>query len=210
MYTIWQPWSQLWPTKKRENFDAERDVNRKAQVLPIKEASDFFSSEPSAEHLFFFRTAKRVFFKSEERPMRSQRQHVNNGKLFNSFFLIGNYRQWFITSRVARFFLVQNTKRRKNIPNNHKITRVVVKCTKWQLNIPIGYKMFRHFPSQGPTKYAQIGIFWLLATLIPSGDSKVREKNVFLFCRRKGNLRRPKNFVSQTILGKSLIVQSSF
>jgi hypothetical protein len=48
--------------------------------------------------------------------------------------------------RIARFFLVQNAKTGKNIPNKHKI------C------IPNVHKIYQHVPFQEPSKFTQIGM----------------------------------------------------
>jgi hypothetical protein len=37
--------------------------------------------------------------------------------------------------RVARFFLLQHTKKGENLPNNHKIYQIATKYTKWPQNI---------------------------------------------------------------------------
>jgi hypothetical protein len=75
-----------------------------------------------------------------------------------------------INTRVARFFLVQYTKTGKNIPNNHKISQMATKYTKWTEHLPNGPEIYQHLPLSDPPKFAQIGIFGLktnhLATLI--------------------------------------------
>jgi hypothetical protein len=72
-----------------------------------------------------------------------------------------------ISTRVARFFLVQYTKKGKNIPNDNKI------YTKWPKNRPNVQVICRHLLLQDPTKFTQIWIFCLkiyhLATLISTG-----------------------------------------
>jgi hypothetical protein len=57
-----------------------------------------------------------------------------------------------VKSRVARFFLVQNTKTWKNIPHDHKIFPMAVKR-------PNGHKIYQYFPLQNPPKLTQIEIF---------------------------------------------------
>jgi hypothetical protein len=47
---------------------------------------------------------------------------------------------WF---RVARFFLVQQTKTGINIPCGHKIYQIATKYTKWKQNIPINQKVYK-------------------------------------------------------------------
>jgi hypothetical protein len=46
---------------------------------------------------------------------------------------------------------------------------MAIKYTKWPKYIPIGHKIYQHFPVRGPTKFTQIWIFGLkiynLATL---------------------------------------------
>jgi hypothetical protein len=75
-----------------------------------------------------------------------------------------------IRTRVARFFLVQNTKTGKNIPNDHKIYHMDITYLQWPQNRPNGHKIYQDFPLQGPPKFTQIGIFGSktnhLATLI--------------------------------------------
>jgi hypothetical protein len=72
-------------------------------------------------------------------------------------------------ARVARFFLVQNTKWGKNIPNYHKIYQMTITYFQWPQNRPNGHKIYHDFPQQDPPKFTQIGIFGLktnhLATL---------------------------------------------
>jgi hypothetical protein len=51
------------------------------------------------------------------------------------------------TTRVARFFLVRDTKLvnctkwSKNVPNGQKMYQLVKKCTKWSKNVPNGHKI---------------------------------------------------------------------
>jgi hypothetical protein len=45
--------------------------------------------------------------------------------------------------RVARFFLVHDTKTGKYVPNEHKIYQMNAKCTKWTLNVPNEHKMYQ-------------------------------------------------------------------
>jgi hypothetical protein len=75
-----------------------------------------------------------------------------------------------VTVRVARFFLVQNTKTGKNIPNNHKINQIEMKYFQRPLNRPNGDKIYQDFPYQDPPKFTQMGILGLetnhLATLV--------------------------------------------
>jgi hypothetical protein len=69
----------------------------------------------------------------------------------------------FMVTRVARFFLVHDTKTRK-------MYQIKTKCNKWSQNIPNGHKIYQHFPNHGPPKLTQISIFGLkinhLATLL--------------------------------------------
>jgi hypothetical protein len=51
---------------------------------------------------------------------------------------------------VARFFLVQLTKTRKNIPNDHKTYQTATKYAKWPQNMSNGHKI-----CQMATKYAK-------------------------------------------------------
>jgi hypothetical protein len=44
-------------------------------------------------------------------------------------------------SRVARFFLVHDTKNGKNVPNGNKMYQILIKYPKCQLNIPKGHKI---------------------------------------------------------------------
>jgi hypothetical protein len=82
-----------------------------------------------------------------------------------------------LTSRVARFFLVQHTKTGKNIPNNHKIYQLATKYTKWQYNRPNGHKMNQHLALRDPPKFAQIWIFGL--KIMPSGNPADDGESVF-------------------------------
>jgi hypothetical protein len=81
--------------------------------------------------------------------------------------------------RVARFFLVQLTKTRKNIRTCHKIYQVATKYTKLPQNIPNGRKIDQMdikytdiFQLQYPPKFTQRGIFGFkmchLTTLVPA------------------------------------------
>jgi hypothetical protein len=46
-----------------------------------------------------------------------------------------------LLTRVARFFLVHDTKTGKNVPNEHKMYQMVIKYPKWLQNIPNGHKI---------------------------------------------------------------------
>jgi hypothetical protein len=74
-----------------------------------------------------------------------------------------------IASKVARFFLVQNTKTGENIPNYHELYQMSIKYNKRPQNGPRVHKM------QYPPKFTQIWIFGLktnhLATLIARAES---------------------------------------
>jgi hypothetical protein len=70
--------------------------------------------------------------------------------------------------RVARFFLVHNTKTGKNVPNKRKMLQMVIKYPKCRSNIPNGHKIYHHFPIWGPQKFTQIGVFGLQNK--PSGN----------------------------------------
>jgi hypothetical protein len=52
--------------------------------------------------------------------------------------------------RVARFFLVQQTKKGKNIPNYHKIYQMSVKR-------PKVHKIYQHLPLQDPQNLPKFG-----------------------------------------------------
>jgi hypothetical protein len=84
----------------------------------------------------------------------------------NKFGLLG-YQSSPVSSRVARFFLVQHTKTGKNVPNYHKIYQMSIKYTKW-----LYVKIDQHIPLQDSPKTTQIWIFGLkvydLATLVSS------------------------------------------
>jgi hypothetical protein len=71
--------------------------------------------------------------------------------------------------RVARFFLVQNTKTGQNVPNKHKMNQMAIKYPKCLQNIPNGHKICQHCPILGPPKFTQMMSFGLkinhLATL---------------------------------------------
>jgi hypothetical protein len=77
-----------------------------------------------------------------------------------------------IQRRVARFFLVHDTKTGKNVPNEHKLYQMAITYPKCLTNIPNGQYKHKHFPIKGPQKLTQIWIFGLkinhLATLIPT------------------------------------------
>jgi hypothetical protein len=70
---------------------------------------------------------------------------------------------------VARFFLVQNKKTGRNIPNDHKMHQMAIRYFQWPPNKPNGHKMYQDFPLPDPPKFTQIGTFGLktnhLATL---------------------------------------------
>jgi hypothetical protein len=65
--------------------------------------------------------------------------------------------------KVARFFLVQLTKTRKNVPNHHKIYHGAVNMPIGK-NRPNGHKIDQHFPLQDPPKFTQSGIIFGLKT----------------------------------------------
>jgi hypothetical protein len=73
---------------------------------------------------------------------------------------------------VARFLVVQHT---KNIPNNTKISQNVTKYTNWSQNRPNGHKIYQHVPSQDPSKYTKIWIFWV--EKMPSGNPSGTTQN---------------------------------
>jgi hypothetical protein len=52
--------------------------------------------------------------------------------------------------RVARFFLVQQTKTGKYIPNDHKIYQRATKYTKFPQKRPNDHKIYQHLPLQDP------------------------------------------------------------
>jgi hypothetical protein len=58
--------------------------------------------------------------------------------------------------RVARFFLAQHTKTKKNLPNDHKISQIANTYTKWTENLPNGHKIYQHLLLQDPPKLTQI------------------------------------------------------
>jgi hypothetical protein len=76
-----------------------------------------------------------------------------------------------VVGSVARFFLVQNTKTGKNIPNDHKIhIPNGHKIFPMAVKRPNGHKTYQDYPLQDPPKFTQIWIFGLktnhLATLV--------------------------------------------
>jgi hypothetical protein len=72
--------------------------------------------------------------------------------------------------RVARFFLVRDSKTGKNVPNEHKMYQNSHQISQMSVKIPNTHKICRHFPSLGPPKFTQFVIFGLkinhLATLV--------------------------------------------
>jgi hypothetical protein len=79
-------------------------------------------------------------------------------------------------TRVARFFLVQNTKTGKNIPNYHELYQVAIKYNKRPYNGPSVHKINQNLPLQNPPKFPQIWVFGLktnhLATLMSTIKSE--------------------------------------
>jgi hypothetical protein len=82
-----------------------------------------------------------------------------------------------VTSRVARYFLVQYTNVGKYIPNYHKIYQMSIKYTNGgkidqKYTTYIHRKIYEPFAMQGPPKFIHIVIFGLkiyhLATLVTS------------------------------------------
>jgi hypothetical protein len=72
-------------------------------------------------------------------------------------------RRWLSpAARVARFFLVKQTKTGENLPNNHKIYPTAIKCTKLQQIIPT-------FPLPRTSKICPNWDFWY--EKIPSGNT---------------------------------------
>jgi hypothetical protein len=65
------------------------------------------------------------------------------------------------STRVARFFLVQNTKTGKNIPNYYKLYQMSIKYNKRPLNWPSVHKIYQQLPLQDPPRFTQIWIFGL-------------------------------------------------
>jgi hypothetical protein len=63
---------------------------------------------------------------------------LTSNKMFvNSFIIRSDYElRKKNSTRVDRFFSVQHTKTRSNIPNDHRIYQTDVKYSKWPLNIP--------------------------------------------------------------------------
>jgi hypothetical protein len=64
-----------------------------------------------------------------------------------------------LATRVARFFLVQNTKTGKNIPNYRELYQMSIEYNKRPHNGPSVHKIYQHLPLQDPPKFSQIWIF---------------------------------------------------
>jgi hypothetical protein len=74
--------------------------------------------------------------------------------------------------RVARFFLVHDTKTGKNVPDEYKMYQMNTKCTKWAQNIPNRHKIF-----QMAIKYINIFQTKALQNLIyPNWDFRFENK----------------------------------
>jgi hypothetical protein len=76
-----------------------------------------------------------------------RKKHISRIHDFGS----GKDRKHFF-SRVARFFLVERTKK-------GKIYQITIKYTKWPQNIPNVHNIDQHIPLQDAPKFSQIGIF---------------------------------------------------
>jgi hypothetical protein len=50
-----------------------------------------------------------------------------------------------VGNRVARYYLVHDTKTVKNVPNEHKMYPMVIKYPRCLQTIPKGHKVHRHF-----------------------------------------------------------------
>jgi hypothetical protein len=127
-----------------------------------------------------------------------------------------NVLDWFeMSTRVARFFLVQTYQNGRSIPKYHKLYQTALHI----LGIPNSHKLYQravkiyqHFIFQGPPKYTQIGIFGLkvnrLATLMSTCDQRSGQRAQLLqvwkmcFFRRRVCCQaafRPTRFSSMTI-----------
>jgi hypothetical protein len=51
-----------------------------------------------------------------------------------------------VCNRVARFFLVHDTKTGKMYQMNTKLYQMVLKCPRCPYNIPNSHKIYQHFP----------------------------------------------------------------
>jgi hypothetical protein len=69
--------------------------------------------------------------------------------------------------RVARSFLVHDTKTGKNVPNEHKMHQIVIKYTNWPQR-PNGNKIYPPIPLQDLPKMLPNWDFWF--ENIPSGN----------------------------------------
>jgi hypothetical protein len=85
-----------------------------------------------------------------------------------------------VLSRVARFFSVKHTRKWKNTPKFHIRYQIAIKYSKW-----LGKCTYKNFPFQGPSKYAQIGIFGMkmfhLAILVLSARTSEVDKSGTFF-----------------------------
>jgi hypothetical protein len=70
--------------------------------------------------------------------------------------------------------LIKHSKNGKNIPNNHEISQMATKYTKWLKNRPKCHNLSKHLPLQDPPKFTQIGIFWFIN--LPSGNPGGRRR----------------------------------
>jgi hypothetical protein len=70
-------------------------------------------------------------------------------------------------TRVARFFLVQNTKTGEYIPYYYELYQMSIKYNNRPQSGPSVRKIHQHLPLQDPQKFSQIWIFGLKK---PSGN----------------------------------------
>jgi hypothetical protein len=63
----------------------------------------------------------------------------------------------FISARVARFFILHDTKMGKNVPNEHKTYQMFIKYPKSLENITNGHKIYKKFQSKGLQNLPKLG-----------------------------------------------------
>jgi hypothetical protein len=107
----------------------------------------------------------------------------NENQVFPRLCLLRNNGFFLTATRVARFFLVQNTKTGENIPNLHELYQISIKYNKRPQNGLSVYKIYQHLTLQDPLKFTQIRIFGLktnhLATLTATTNVNQRRQPRF-------------------------------
>jgi hypothetical protein len=118
-----------------------------------------------------------VFFLERDLWKQNLKESLNWENL-TSWFLI--YLFPLIRNRVARFFLEQDTQTGNYVPNENKVYQMVIKNSKYSVNIPNGHKIYiSTFSNLRPSKIYPNCYFWFETKASGNPDSKITEIQTF-------------------------------